>query len=106
MNAQSDGMSVIRSQLCQAVLRLEAESKHMTDTAVAARLGEIERLAAEHGLTSLARVARSGAHAVHRPGGKRALASYLERMEDASGVTGVGDEGSAAILGSIALRLR
>lgn len=106
MDAQSDGMSVIRSQLCQAVLRLEAESKHMTDAAVAARMGEIERVATEHGLTSLARVARGGAHAVHGPGRRHALTCHLERMEDAIDCTGHQGEAATAMLASIAIRLR
>lgn len=99
-------MRVIRSQLCAAVLRLEAESKHMTDASVAARMGEIERIATEYGLSSLARVARGGAHAVHGPGRKHALACHLERMEDAIGCTPLDNDATAAIMASIAIRLR
>lgn len=104
MDAQGDGMRMVRSQLCAAVLRLQSESRYMTDAAVARRMGEIERVATEHGLTPLARVARGGAHAVHGPGHRHALARHLERMEDAAGCTRVDDDAASAILASIAVR--
>lgn len=105
MDAQSDGMRMIRSQLCQAVNRLQAESRYLTDADVTRRMREIERIAREHELIPLARIAKSGLHTMHGPGHRHALACHLERMEDAAGCNAPGEDAIAAIMASIAVRL-
>lgn len=105
MDARSDGMRMIRSQLCHAVNRLRAESRYLSDVTVGRRMREIERIAREHDMIPLARVARSGLHTVDGSGQRHALAVHLERMEDAAGCNAPGDGEIAAIMASIAVRL-
>ena len=108
MTTPNDGLRMIQSRLCEAVERLQRESTRLSDAAIATRMGEIERVAHDHGMHPLAHLARAGAHASmgpgHRSGPRRALACHLERMEDACRCTGPNDV--AAIMASIAIRLR
>ncbi len=106
MTPHTDGLRVIQSRLCAAVERLQRESTRMSDAAIASRMSEIERVAHDHGMNPLARLARAGLHASMGPGHRRALACHLERMEDAIGCTYMNEEATAAILASIAIRLR
>ena len=106
MTIANDGLRVIQSRLCAAVERLQRESTRLSDATIATRMGEIERVAADHGMDPLAHLARAGLHAALGPGHRRALACHLERMEDACRCTGPSDAATAAIMASIAIRLR
>lgn len=106
MHTQSDAIGTIRGQLCQTVERLQTDARRLSDAAIVRRMSEIERVAKENGLVPLARIARCGLHAIHGSGPRAALASYLERMEDAIGCGGQDDGATAAIMASIAIRLR
>ena len=106
MTPRTDGIRMIQSQLYSAVERLQRESTHMSDARISRRMGEIERIAQDHGLTSMAHLTRAGMHAALGPGHRRALACHLERMDDAIGSPHASEDATAAIMASIAIRLR
>ncbi len=106
MNIQSDAMSMIRTQLCETVERLQSQARKMSAAAIAERLREIERIARDHDMIHLARIARSSVHAVYGPGHRAALECHLQHMEVAIGCTRLDEDATAAIMASIAIRLR
>lgn len=105
MTAPTDGMLIIQGRLSQAVAALHANAPRMSDATIARRMAAIERVAAEHGMTPLAKVARAGRHAAAAPGYRTALARHLERMEDAIACRPLDEAGTAAIMAAIAVRL-
>ena len=105
MQHETDGLTLVRSRLAEAVDRLSREAPRLSDRLVARRVAAIESEASAHGMGPLAAVARRGMYAAGAPGFRTALACHLERMEDAIGCRPLDEAGTAAIMAAIAVRL-
>ncbi len=60
MTAPTDGLLIIQGRLSQAVAALHANAPRMSDATIARRMAAIERVAAEHGMTPLAKAKPRG----------------------------------------------
>jgi len=100
MRDNSDGMMVVRAELCDRLEQLRRLSGRASAHAFEQRLEGIRVLAGAYGLGAVARVAEAMQRSEAAP---RDL--YLERMRDAIGCERADEEAVQAMLASVSVRL-
>ena len=105
MHMESDGMMLVRAELCERLASLQTAGRRLSPTDFGESVAAIKRLAAAYGLTPVVRVADALERAVaeDRVGCPRAL--YLGRLQDAIGCQRMEESASEAILASVSVRL-
>jgi hypothetical protein len=105
MRPEQDGMLLVRAELCERLLSLQATARRLSTRDFAESVDGIKRLAAAYGLTPVVRLADALERAVAEDGGACPRALYLARLQDAIRCEPLGDEATEALLASISVRL-
>lgn len=105
MAAESDGMMLVRAELCERLASLETAARRPSARDFAESVGGIKRLAAAYGLTPVVRVADALERAMAEDGGACPRALYLGRLQDAIGCERMEESASEALLASVSVRL-
>jgi hypothetical protein len=105
MAADSDGMMLVRAELCERLAGLQAAARRLSPRDFAESLGSIKRLAGAYGLTPVVRVADALERAVAEDRGGCPRALYLGRLQDAIGCEPLDEKSAEAILASVSVRL-
>ncbi|HEU0134429.1 MAG TPA: hypothetical protein VFR28_06370 [Allosphingosinicella sp.] len=105
MTAQSDGMGLVRAELCERLASLQGAAGRLDPRDFAESVAAIKHLAATYGLTPVVRLADAleRALAEDRAGCPRAL--YLGRLQDAIGCERMEESAAQAMLASVSVRL-
>jgi hypothetical protein len=105
MAAESDGMMLVRAELCERLAGLQSAARRLSARDFAESLGSIKRLAAAYGLIPVVRVADALERAVAEDRGGCPRALYLGRLQDAIGCEPMDEKSAEAILASVSIRL-
>ena len=105
MRPEADGMMLVRAELCERLLSLQAMAKRLSARDFADSVDGIRRLAAAYGLTPVVRVADALERAMAEDRGGCPRALYLGRLQDAIGCERLEQSAAQAILASISVRL-
>jgi hypothetical protein len=99
----SDSIKLVRGQLGERIAELQSRIPSLKPSDIAARMGAIRKLAAEHGMAALEGLADWSAHHAMMPGCRAATASSLEHMAEA--LHSDSPEDRQTILAALAIRL-
>ena len=105
MRPEADGMTLVRAELCERLMGLQAAARRLSNRDFAASVEGIRSLAAAYGLTPVVRVADALERAVAEDRGACPRALYLGRLEDAIGCERLEESAAEAILASVSVRL-
>jgi hypothetical protein len=105
MRPEADGMMLVRAELCERLLSLQAAARRLSIRDFNANVEGIRRLAAAYGLTPVVRVADALERAVAEDRGACPRALYLGRLQDAIGCERLEESAAEAILASVSVRL-
>lgn len=105
MQAQADGMMLVRAELCERLAGLQSAARSLGQRDFAESLAGIKTLAAAYGLTPVVRVADALERAVAEDRGGCPRALYLGRLQDAIGCERMEESAAEAILASVSIRL-
>ena len=105
MGPEADGMMLVRAELCERLLGLQAAARRLSARDFAASVEGIRRLASAYGLTPVVRVADALERAIAEDRGACPRALYLARLQDAIGCERLEESAAEAILASVSVRL-
>ncbi|MEA3065458.1 MAG: hypothetical protein QOJ27_1910 [Sphingomonadales bacterium] len=105
MRPEADGMMLVRAELCERLLSLQAAARRLSARDFNESVEGIRRLAAAYGLTPVVRVADALERAVAEDRGACPRALYLARLEDAIGCERLEESAAEAMLASVSVRL-
>jgi hypothetical protein len=105
MQPEADGMMLVRAELCERLLSLQAAARRLSARDFTASVEGIRRLAAAYGLTPVVRVADALERAMAEDRGACPRALYLGRLEDAIGCVRLEESAAEAMLASVSVRL-
>jgi hypothetical protein len=105
MRPEADGMMLVRAELCERLLSLQAAARRLSARDFTAGVESIKRLAAAYGLIPVVRVADALERAMAEDRGACPRALYLGRLEDAIGCERLEESAAEAILASVSVRL-
>ncbi|HEX8467772.1 MAG TPA: hypothetical protein VF620_08205 [Allosphingosinicella sp.] len=104
MRAQSDGMMLVRAELCERLAGLQS-ARRLSARDFADSVAGIKSLAAAYGLIPVVRVAEALERAVAEDRGGCPRALYLGRLQDAIGCERMEESAAEAMLASVSVRL-
>ena len=105
MRPEADGMMLVRAELCERLLSLQATARRLSARDFNESVEGIRRLAAAYGLTTVVRVADALERAVAEDRGGCPRALYLGCLQDAIGCERLEESSAQALLASISIRL-
>lgn len=105
MRPEADGMMLVRAELCERLLSLQAAARRLSGREFNESVEGIKRLAAAYGLTPVVRVADALERAVAEDRSACPRALYLDRLRDAIGCERLEESAAEAILASVSIRL-
>ena len=105
MRPEADGMMLVRAELCERLLSLQAAARRLSARDFTESVEGIKRLAAAYGLTTVVRVADALERAVAEDSVACPRALYLGRLQDAIGCERLEESAAEAILASVSVRL-
>jgi hypothetical protein len=105
MRPEADGMMLVRAELCERLLSLQAAARRLSGREFNDAVEGIRRLAAAYGLTPVVRVADALERAVAEDRRACPRALYLDRLRDAIGCERLEESAAEAILASVSVRL-
>ena len=105
MGPEADGMMLVRAELCERLLGLQAAARRLSARDFAASVDGIRRLASAYGLTPVVRVADALERAIAEDRGACPRALYLARLQDAIGCERLEESAAEAMLASVSVRL-
>lgn len=105
MRAGTDGMMLVRAELCDQLDALQSLSRRVSARDFTASVDSIRTLAAAYGLIPVVRLAEALERAVSEHGRDCPRALYLGRLRDAIGCERLDEQASEALLASISVRL-
>jgi hypothetical protein len=104
MRAQSDGMMLVRAELCERLAGLQS-ARRLSARDFADSVAGIKSLSAAYGLIPVVRVAEALERAVAEDRGGCPRALYLGRLQDAIGCERMEESAAEAMLASVSVRL-
>ena len=105
MRPEADGMVLVRAELCERLMSLQAAARRLSGRDFNDSVEGIKRLAAAYGLTPVVRVAEALERAMAEDRGACPRALYLGRLEDAIGCERLEESAAETILASVSIRL-
>lgn len=105
MRPESDGMMLVRAELCERLASLQTAARRLSARDFADSVGGIKRLAAAYGLTPVVRVAEALERGVAEDRSACPRALYLGRLHDAIGCERMEESAAEAMLASVSVRL-
>ena len=105
MRAGTDGMMLVRAELCERLDSLQALSPRVSAREFTSYVDSIRTQAAAFGLTPVVRLAEALERAVSEDGRHCPRALYVGRLRDAIGCQRLDEQASETILASICVRL-
>jgi hypothetical protein len=105
MRADHDAMMLVRAELCERLLSLQALSRRLSVRDFTENVEGMKRLAAAYGLTPVVRLADALERAMAEEGARCPRSLYLGRLQDAIGCERLDESASEALLASVSVRL-
>jgi transcriptional regulator with XRE-family HTH domain len=105
MRPEADGMMLVRAELCERLMSLQAAARRLSGRDFNESVEGIKRLAAAYGLTPVVRVADALERAVAEDRSACPRALYLARLQDAIGCERLEESAAEAMLASVSVRL-
>lgn len=105
MRPEADGMMLVRAELCERLMSLQAAARRLSGRDFNEGVEGIRRLAAAYGLTPVVRVVEALERAMAEDRGACPRALYLGRLEDAIGCERLEESAAETILASVSIRL-
>jgi hypothetical protein len=105
MRPEADGMMLVRAELCERLMSLQAAARRLSERDFNESVDAIRRLAAAYGLTPVVRVVEALERAMAEDRGACPRALYLGRLEDAIGCERLEESAAETILASVSIRL-
>lgn len=105
MGPEADGMMLVRAELCERLMSLQATARRLSARDFAESVEGIRRVAAAYGLTPVVRVADALERALAEDRGACPRALYLARLQDAIGCERLEESAAEALLASVSVRL-
>ena len=105
MRPEADGMMLVRAELCERLMSLQAVARRLSNRDFAESVDGIRRLAAAYGLIPVVRLAEALERALFESGNRCAKSLYLGRLQDAIGCEQLDEQASQAMLASVSVRL-
>jgi hypothetical protein len=105
MRADENGMMLVRAELCERLISLQAVSRRLSGRDFTDSVEAIKRIAAAYGLLTVVRVADALERAVAEDRGACPRALYLARLQDAIGCERMEEGAAQAMLASVSVRL-
>jgi hypothetical protein len=105
MRAGTDGMILVRAELCERLEALQSLSRRVSARDFTDYVDSIRTLAAAYGLIPVVRLAEALERAVSEHGRDCPRALYLGRLSDAIGCERLDEQASETLLASISVRL-
>ena len=104
MRADHDAMMLVRADLCERLVTIQALSKRVSARDFAENVAGLRRLAAAYGMMPVVRLAEALERAAVE-GAACPTSLYLARLQDAIGCERLDEEASQAFLASVSIRL-
>jgi len=109
MSAERDAMMVVRAELCERLAAMRSFAAKASLPDLAESMAKFRSLAATYGMTPVVRLSEALERAMAQDHAERAsrcpTALYLERLQDAIGCEGGGDQAGQAMIASVSVRL-
>lgn len=105
MRADSDGMNLVRAELCERLASLQTTASRLSTRDFADSVAALKRLAAAYGLLPVVRIADALERAVAEDRTACPRALYLGRLQDAIGCERLEESAAQAMLASVSIRL-
>jgi hypothetical protein len=105
MRAGTDGMMLVRAELCERLDALQSLSRRVSARDFTTYVDSIRTIAAAYGLIPVVRLAEALERSVSENGRDCHRALYLGRLRDAIGCERLDEQASETLLASISVRL-
>ena len=105
MGCQSDGMMVVRAELCDRLDRLQAQVDRIAMRDLVSGIGAIRVMAGAYGIEPVERLALAFERAIMAEPRFCPATLYFDRLRDAVGCQRVDASASEALLASVSIRL-
>ncbi|HEX8640728.1 MAG TPA: hypothetical protein VF704_06190 [Allosphingosinicella sp.] len=105
MGVQTDGMLVVRAELCDRLDSLQRAAERMTVRDMLQDIGAIRTIASAYGFLPVVALADAIERAVRSQPRGCPAGLYLDRLRDAIGCGRLDEQASQAMLASVSVRL-